>query len=933
MEENLEELVATLAISLPSTNVLYKITSILEEQTSQSIILFVFESLQSLCIIERWAWQVLSKDFREWIDEKSYIDLFYALHSFNIKLLSNHDEIEFNIKTSLLIPSNTDWVDGILDQIKSSNDTFLTIVSLWFDIISYLAHECSEIRGTSTIIYINNRLARDFLMTNEYQIYLKQLQKPHSSEILFTPKQLFYLKTCSFSLHVYLCSKLQQFPFTGEQIVKFLADNYLQMIRIQSYIVDSWSKELLSCIAHLIALICSCCWWSDEKPKYIKMLVASNDLMYDHILALIHIVSYQPFHQCISAQWYNDETLLIDAILVFLYGTLEIEDVRCFISSQTNLFATLLVIAQVSPYDRICICAYGFLAEILTDEQMKELKITENISGFFFNILEQAWKDPTKRCFLSLSKNDTIQSTTANSNKIPLLIDLCDEYPMTFDILWALSFNSSIQQQLQSNQLFMMKLAQIEHDSSDESMRKIVNGILWNLNSNHEEYAVLKNHDNTTFDIMISYSHKDEQICKQLYDELVRAGYRVWIDFDHMHGNVMDAMAQAIEQSRIIIICMSEHYRRSNYCRAEAQYAFQRQLKMVPILLQKYYKPDGWLSFLTAQLLYIDFTKHDFSHAIAISSTLSSLEESWTLFKRIYNKQYNSIDDEQARRSIWEKNVEMIQRHNLEADLGIHTYTMKVNQFADLTFEEFVKKMNTLKINDQKRENKKFSIPSNIVLPSSVDWRTKGYVTPVKNQGHCSSCWAFSTTGSLEGQHAKISRNLVSLSEQQLVDCSTKYGNDGCEGGLIDPSFQYIKDNNGIDSEDSYPYEAKDSNCRFNIKNVVTNVTDFVDIKSQSEIDLKYALATIGPIAVAIDANHDSFRFYSSGVYSEATCSTTLLDFSLLSVGYDTTKDNLDYYILKNQWTAEWGNQGYVWMSRHKNNQCGIATMASYPLV
>ncbi|CAF5099484.1 unnamed protein product, partial [Rotaria sp. Silwood1] len=100
--------------------------------------------------------------------------------------------------------------------------------------------------------------------------------------------------------------------------------------------------------------------------------------------------------------------------------------------------------------------------------------------------------------------------------------------------------------------------------------------------------------------------------------------------------------------------------------------------------------------------------------------TLSSLDQSWTLFKHIYNKQYGSINDEQARRVIWEKNVEMIQRHNLEADLSMHTYTMKVNQFADLTLEEFVKKMNTLKINDQKRENKKFDIPSNIVLPSSV---------------------------------------------------------------------------------------------------------------------------------------------------------------------------------------------------------------------
>jgi hypothetical protein len=115
---------------------------------------------------------------------------------------------------------------------------------------------------------------------------------------------------------------------------------------------------------------------------------------------------------------------------------------------------------------------------------------------------------------------------------------------------------------------------------------------------------------------MISYSHKDKQICKQVYDELIRAGYRVWIDFDQMHGNVMDAMAQAIEQSHAIIICMSEDYQRSNFCRAEAQYAFQRKLKIVPILLQKHYKPNGWLSFLVSQLLYVDFTKYEFPKAI-----------------------------------------------------------------------------------------------------------------------------------------------------------------------------------------------------------------------------------------------------------------------------------------------------------------------------
>jgi hypothetical protein len=194
---------------------------------------------------------------------------------------------------------------------------------------------------------------------------------------------------------------------------------------------------------------------------------------------------------------------------------------------------------------------------------------------------------------------------------------MCDEYSIVFDIIWALSFNQDIQQQLRSNTTFMTKLAHIPKQCDNGQMRKITHGILWNLESDHQDRIAEEEIDNEKiFDIMISYSHKDEIICRQIYDELIKAGYRVWIDFDQIHGNVMDAMAQAIEQSNTILICMSEEYRRSNYCRAEAHYAFQRQLKIVPILLQEHYQPDGWLLFLVGQLFYVDFTKYEFSQAM-----------------------------------------------------------------------------------------------------------------------------------------------------------------------------------------------------------------------------------------------------------------------------------------------------------------------------
>jgi len=313
----------------------------------------------------------------------------------------------------------------------------------------------------------------------------------------------------------------------------------------------------------------------------------------------------------------------------------------------------------------------------------------------------------------------------------------------------------------------------------------------------------------------------------------------------------------------------------------------------------------------------------------------SSLEESWQLFKRLYAKDY-SVAEEQQRREIWETNVANIRTHNLEADLGLHTYTMKMNKYGDLTHGEFVKQMNGLKPArlpvDSKVDHHTFLPPSNIEIPAAVDWRKQGYVTEVKDQGQCGSCWAFSATGSLEGQHFKKYAALVSLSEQNLVDCSGKFGNMGCSGGLMDQAFEYIKANNGIDTEVSYPYEARNDVCRFNPKNVGANDTGFMDIKSGSEADLQAAIATVGPISVAIDANHASFQFYHTGIYNEPQCSPTQLDHGVLAVGYDTTGTQ-DYYIVKNSWGKSWGNAGYIWMTRNKNNQCGIATMSSYPLV
>ncbi|XP_013415099.1 cathepsin L1-like [Lingula anatina] len=308
------------------------------------------------------------------------------------------------------------------------------------------------------------------------------------------------------------------------------------------------------------------------------------------------------------------------------------------------------------------------------------------------------------------------------------------------------------------------------------------------------------------------------------------------------------------------------------------------------------------------------------------------LDSEWEMFKSVHKKHYINQEEELHRRQIWEDHVDLIAKHNREYDMGLHTYTLGINEYADMSTEEFVQTMNGYVMSNG-TSGSVFLAPSQVQVPDEVDWRKEGYVTEVKNQGHCGSCWAFSTTGSLEGQHFKKTGTLTSLSEQNLVDCSRKYGNMGCKGGLMDNGFKYIRDNNGIDTEASYPYTAKTGLfCHFRTASVGATCTGYTDIKRGSESDLQAAVATVGPISVAIDAGHKSFQLYKRGVYSERACSSKKLDHGVLVVGYGTDNGQ-EYWLVKNSWGPSWGMDGYVEMSRNKNNQCGIATQASYPLV
>jgi cathepsin L len=322
-------------------------------------------------------------------------------------------------------------------------------------------------------------------------------------------------------------------------------------------------------------------------------------------------------------------------------------------------------------------------------------------------------------------------------------------------------------------------------------------------------------------------------------------------------------------------------------------------------------------------------------------------KEEWEEFKALYNKAYKDETEERFRYKIYVENRYKITKHNKAFhSSGSPSFKIGLNKYSDMLHTEFVRTMNGFNRSASISPNSvymnfkaidepfTFIAAENLNVPSNVDWREKGYVTPVKDQGHCGSCWSFSSTGALEGQNFRKTGKLISLSEQNLVDCSGKYGNNGCNGGLMDNAFQYIKDNGGIDTEQSYPYEGIDDTCHFTKQNVGATDKGFVDIPQGDEDALKKAVASVGPVSVAIDASHESFQFYSNGVYYEKDCDSQQLDHGVLVVGYGTDEEtSQDYWLVKNSWGNSWGIEGYIKMARNKENHCGIATASSYPLV
>ncbi|KAJ8429996.1 hypothetical protein Cgig2_033921 [Carnegiea gigantea] len=342
------------------------------------------------------------------------------------------------------------------------------------------------------------------------------------------------------------------------------------------------------------------------------------------------------------------------------------------------------------------------------------------------------------------------------------------------------------------------------------------------------------------------------------------------------------------------------------------------------------------------------------------SSVLSLLGDtrralSFARFIHRHGKRYETVGEMKQRFEIFKENLKLIRSSNKKNV----PYKLHLNQFADWSWEEFRRHRLGAAQNCSATLKGSHKL-SHVVLPESIcsfqwilewsmklileshannlplilqkDWRDEGIVSAVKDQGHCGSCWTFSTTGALEAAYAQAFGKNISLSEQQLVDCAHAFNNFGCNGGLPSQAFEYVKYNGGLDTEEAYPYTAKDGQCKFVADNVGVRVQDSVNITLGAEDELKDAVALIRPVSVAFEVV-DGFRFYKEGVYTSTVCGTkpTDVNHAVLAVGYGV-EDGIPYWLIKNSWGAGWGDNGYFKMERGKN-MCGVATCASYPIL
>ncbi|XP_042896943.1 cathepsin K-like [Parasteatoda tepidariorum] len=305
----------------------------------------------------------------------------------------------------------------------------------------------------------------------------------------------------------------------------------------------------------------------------------------------------------------------------------------------------------------------------------------------------------------------------------------------------------------------------------------------------------------------------------------------------------------------------------------------------------------------------------------------------WDEYKKFYEKDYTPEED-RLRKPRWMESMKLMFDHNMAYHAGQESFHVGMNQFSDMDHEDFQNSLTGLENEMECKSNSSmtYSPPKTNDIPTALDWNEKGYVTEVLNQGKCGACWAFCSVASLEGQLKRMTGKLVKLSEQNLIDCSNQAGNKGCEGGQMCRAFEYAAFAGGVDTSASYPLTKETGACKYHEGRLGATVGGYLEIPYGDEDALLKAVALLGPVAAGVDGSTQHFRHYRGGIYDYDGCSNTTLNHAVTVIGYGTEMGT-DYWLIKNSWGKSWGQGGFGKLVRNKNNQCGLASRAIFPVM
>ncbi|CAF0768599.1 unnamed protein product [Didymodactylos carnosus] len=653
-------------------HILKMITEILidaENLPNDNILKFLLHP--SFDLIHFLVWRLFYRWYKQRDHKLSDVETNYLKQAivFNMKLVVLVDEqaatTDVERLTNLLLNKNYfQLLFSILNKVNKSDrlhfDSGLLIIGQWIELISHFEHEHPKHSNSECLMLLNTKI-KELMFGSWYQTYIEDMIKYTGSSFIWKSGYEFFIGTCSFSMSNHIRNVND---FDAKPVLEhFYSLYYSSFITVYSKYVNQWSNEIVHCLMGIISFITHCCL-NIKSTEVLK-----NDKQVFH--SLFSIVTEKKLHESIISTWTNNETILIDLIAVLFCICCDDTDILRFFTHDIPLIAQRVYPLTEVKYDRTRLTAYLLLAYVSTEDDLLKLKMNDTTIQIYFRLLEAAFHSPTRsfrsvpieiflKGLLAFSIHDVVQVEIAKSNKVPLLIEIAKFHPLAYDILWTLSFHVLIQQQLETNKEFIDTLINVRETADGQANIKAASGILWNLNYTFENTSspavkndmnvsrtnflsiknltILSNQlnlDKTTtanlidktgptspnqsngfhFDMMISYSHDNTDICHRIYDTLIGNGYTVWVDFNYMRGNVMEAMAEAIESTDCLLLLICDNYKRSNYCRAEALYAYSRQVTLIPLLMQKKYKADGWLGLMLSQLIYIDFTKYEFNLA------------------------------------------------------------------------------------------------------------------------------------------------------------------------------------------------------------------------------------------------------------------------------------------------------------------------------